>query len=398
MEQEDAGEEEPLVQAEKDQSPNFGEPDALNLAPHVLFVEWMKQYSEFVWIILFSGASAVLIWWIPTVFYRGVNVTALCCNMCGAILMAAVTTFQQVRHQSAQTYSIYKAVKFGFCAVLTNFSILIEDSERLLHTANWWLSPLNLIVNISLAMLAYQAARLASLRFKAGAHFSLALLQMENEERRMKLEIEVAEQSTSAGAKESEIAHIHSLLREHQQTRVDTELTRKHYALLLLLVLLPAGNWLIIASLQPTANTSDLMLDYTLTLSLSILGAVIARHFGTHKVIRTDVQWRTFRVNMASCILIATAHNVLFFRNFIPSLSQPETILFLKRFVQSFCGSLSSFAELIDETAVLINSKICPRDIVFRNIFYNLILCLAAFLCIVYLASGVVSLIWAIPL
>jgi len=88
-------------------------------------------------------------------------------------------------------------------------------------------------------------------------------------------------------------------------------------------------------------------------------------------------------MNVISCIFIGLAHTILIFQNYFP-LSTAIYVLLVYRFITSFCGSLSSFAGLTDDTLQLFHAKGAKRVWqATKNIFYNLFLCLIVFFIVV---------------
>jgi fluoride ion exporter CrcB/FEX len=140
----------------------------------------------------------------------------------------------------------------------------------------------------------------------------------------------------------------------------------------------------VLLSSSVATNKEEQEFDFLVTLFWSVTGALAGSWLGSQAdTSKRGVQWGTFHVNMLSCILIGIAHNVLLLREFFPYGDSIYFAIVVQRFITAFCGSESSFAGLVDETAQLYNSH-CQRKIVIRNLFYNLFLCMVVFLTIVF--------------
>ena len=56
------------------------------------------------------------------------------------------------------------------------------------------------------------------------------------------------------------------------------------------------------------------------------------------------------------------------------------------RFIVGFCGSVSSFGGLVDETMILLHGKTWKRKYnAFRNVFYNFFVCLSVYLALIFI-------------
>ena len=134
----------------------------------------------------------------------------------------------------------------------------------------------------------------------------------------------------------------------------------------------------------PNARNEFLLYDYFIFCLLSIVGALLGNYLsnaGGYNMTRS-VQWGTFRVNMMSCIIIGTINNLTLFGS---SLTESEYIsIVFYRFVVGFCGSFSSFGGLMDETIILFHNKVWKRRRnCFRNLFYNLFVCIGVYLIVI---------------
>jgi len=126
--------------------------------------------------------------------------------------------------------------------------------------------------------------------------------------------------------------------------------------------------------------------EYVMALFWSVSGAFSGRIIGGIGLIKRKktVQWPTFRVNLLSCILIGSAHNILLFRHYFPYGDHPMFDIVFRRFIIDFCGSESSFCGLIDETSKLWRTKSISKMTAIRNFMFNLIICVMVFLLVVY--------------
>eukprot|EP01156_Anaeramoeba_ignava_P012715 Anaeramoba_ignava/a4937_14.p1 GENE.a4937_14~~a4937_14.p1 ORF type:complete len:510 (-),score=124.67 a4937_14:18-1547(-) len=161
---------------------------------------------------------------------------------------------------------------------------------------------------------------------------------------------------------------------------------RRHRIIITIMLVLSMLNFLFarFPAYYPTnsIHSPGLLVYYCgITLLLNVSGA-FAGNFLTGDLNRvSSVQWGTFRTNIISCLLIATAHNVLIFRySFSDSF---KFVLFINAFISNFCGSESSWAGLIDETVNLFNADISKKFAI-RNLFWNLFVCFAFYLVLIY--------------
>ena len=163
-----------------------------------------------------------------------------------------------------------------------------------------------------------------------------------------------------------------------------------HFIVMVLLFLTPVVCYIILGVRSHRAKekeeTSFEILAYSISLMWSISGSLTGVIVGRGTQRRHDVHWGTFKVNALSCILIATAHNFLLFRHYFPFSDTEVFGMVCARFITDYCGSLSSFAGLIDETATLFNSGI-SKWVAFRNLAWTFVAGLIFFLSLVYIVG-----------
>jgi fluoride ion exporter CrcB/FEX len=255
---------------------------------------------------------------------------------------------------------------------------------------------------LALSFTMYQIGRLIALKWKSGAKFSFDLLNMENEDRRIQHEVEKEElrrlneetilNGTNYGSQTNAFTKL-TKLEQHLVEQMDKKrrhITKhmrvRHVLIIVATLVFVLANFIAVGILQYTTwNTEQNIFayDFCISLLMCVLGALAGRYI---RMIgkpdrRGQVQWGTFRVNMLSCIIIGTAHNILLLRRYIYGDSPHLTIVF-QRLIGNFCGAESNFGGFIDETTVLWNSKGCRVEAV-RNFFYNLILCTIVFFMVV---------------
>jgi len=385
-------------------------------------VVWKKRkirYDDFrtfgytiLWNVLMALFAACITFWVPSYAIWGINITSMIYNVIGSLIYAFVTTLQQVRYQYFQTYIIYDAVSGGFCSVLTTFGNFIVDTDILLGMQYGYLKALiNWTGTLFFSFTFYQLGRIIALKWKAGARFTFDLLTMENEDRRIQHEVEkeemrrlqdeenqilLSKREKDYGSVRSTITESKGMVKlvkleqhlieqmEKKQRHVTKEMKLRHILLLCAIILFIMINTIIVTVLQILSWSNDdyniFAYDFVISSIWCVLGALAGRYI--RLIGKPDrkgrVQWGTFRVNMISCIIIGTSHNILLLRRYIFGDSPYLTIVF-QRLISNFCGSESNFGGFIDETTVLWNSRGC-RMVAIRNFFYNLVLCTIVFL------------------
>eukprot|EP00761_Pharyngomonas_kirbyi_P014120 gb/GECH01014150.1/.p1 GENE.gb/GECH01014150.1/~~gb/GECH01014150.1/.p1 ORF type:complete len:1141 (+),score=236.04 gb/GECH01014150.1/:1-3423(+) len=188
-------------------------------------------------------------------------------------------------------------------------------------------------------------------------------------------------------------AHIQQQL-EKKKRHTSPWPQRRHWIILISVYVLPFISLVLVWSLPELAyyvwlepqkrDNNFAMLHFWINVIWGVSGALTGGFIGSlGRISKHDVQWGTFRVNTISCVLIGTAHNILLLRHYFPFGNREVFYIIFESFVESFCGSESSFAGFIDETTTLFNSKI-PKKVSIRNFFYNLILCMIIFFIVVY--------------
>ncbi|KAJ3433642.1 fluoride export protein 1-related [Anaeramoeba flamelloides] len=130
-------------------------------------------------------------------------------------------------------------------------------------------------------------------------------------------------------------------------------------------------------------NQSDLEFYYYIMLFLNVFGAFAGGWISGDQNKKFDIQWGTFRNNMVSVILIATAHNILVFEGIFHITTKFK--IFLLSFISDYCGSESNWAGLINETALLYRNKSIKKSIALKNLFYTLILCYLFYIILIYI-------------
>lgn len=390
-------------------------------------VIWKKREIRFdgfytlgftlLWNIIMALFAACITFWIPAYTLWGINITAMVFNVVGSMIYAFVTTLQQVRYQYFQTYIMYDAISGGFCSVLTTFGNFIVDTDILLGMQNGFYKALiNWTGTLFFSFLFYQLGRLCALKWKAGVNFTFDLLTMENEDRRIHHEIEKEEmrrihdeendillsnnemdygsqllrdnnEDVEAFAKLEKLEHFMTEQMDKKRRHVTKRMKPRHIIIIILLASVIIANCIIVGSLQYISQDSKysniFVFDFAISLIWCVLGSLAGRYIRLmgKPDRKGKVQWSTFKVNMISCIIIGTAHNILLLRNYIFGNSLYYTIIF-QRLINNFCGSESNFSGFIDDCCVLWNSK-GGRMVAIRNFFYNLVLCTVVFLMVV---------------
>ena len=369
---------------------------------------------EYFWIGLFALFTASITFWIPTLYfelpsflfiystnthtsYPLINLTSPCLNAMGSAILAYIRHTEHATQLSTQSHHICLGIRAGLCAVVSTFSLIIEDSERLLHDAPsfhptyspqswflfssifnlllhpfaWWISPFNLLLNISASMLAFHYVD----RYMKNHHEYHMNSQFASFHTWTFIWILSCVSFISwIGAYYLDYNAYWSAVDDEDDTNVTTHVNNTSHSLWM---------W---------------TFDLTFSMIWAILGAFTSQLYGNKHIHRHDVQWPTFRVNFTSCILIATTYNILKYQGFMKHV-HIALIICLRRFITSFCGSLSSFAALIEETMVIMTSKHQKSiQIAFQNLLFNLFLCLCAFFFVVHAVTILVSLMWSFPL
>jgi len=191
--------------------------------------------------------------------------------------------------------------------------------------------------------------------------------------------------------------HLHQQMIKRKR-HTSKHLQGRHVIIMLLLGLFPLINaalvtiisiydWRLVPSSVSNHAYKTMWFEFIVSMIWCNVGSLAGRYISglpLHKQKKRDVQWGTFRANMLSCIFIGTAHNILFLRQAFPYGTSHFFEVIVGRFISDFCGSESSFAGLVDETAVLWNSKEVSRWIPIKNLFYNLFVCTIVFLLVVF--------------
>jgi len=144
--------------------------------------------------VLFAVLATTIAFWAPPLLVppgsKGIDMTALCLNVIGCLVISIVTQFGRIKFQYPQTYLMYNGIKGGFCSCFTTFANLVADTGRLLLVGTWYLSIANLVLNLVLSIVAYQVGRLVALRWKREVGFVEEVVRLENPEQRMNYELD----------------------------------------------------------------------------------------------------------------------------------------------------------------------------------------------------------------
>eukprot|EP01095_Lingulamoeba_sp_RSL-Kostka_P015389 TRINITY_DN706_c0_g1_i1.p1 TRINITY_DN706_c0_g1~~TRINITY_DN706_c0_g1_i1.p1 ORF type:complete len:506 (+),score=88.66 TRINITY_DN706_c0_g1_i1:144-1661(+) len=377
------------------------------------------------WVLVFGSFASSISFWIPTYYIpqnnlvTGINLTSLLQNCIGSLIIGICTSFTRVKFQYLQTYTMYSGIEGGFCSIFTTFGNVVADTGRLLLVGVWYLSLINLALNLILSIITYQIGRYISRKWKRQVSFIGSIQRLENPESRMQYELDKqlkqkdvddffylrSEKSKNqiqvyASGRLQPLSDLnqHMVDQFEKSKRHNTlKLTTRHKLILYLCSLPFFVNCVVIIILAmsteirsnmpswfPNINDPHLTYDWFITVFLSLSGALVGGFFGGDGYnLTSTVQWGTFKVNMISCILIGCTHNVVMFRSYL-HINNYWISIFLYRFVTCFCGSESSWAGLINETMILWNGKTTKRRFnSFRNIIYNLFLCLVVFFLVV---------------
>ncbi|KAL0484923.1 5 TM domain-containing transmembrane protein [Acrasis kona] len=333
-------------------------------------------------------------------------------NIIGSSIVAYVATLQQVRFQYPQTYIIYDAITGGFCSVLTTFGNFIVDTDILLAMHNgFYKATVNWLMTLVLSFAAYQIGRILAIFWKKGSLYTVDLQVMDNEEKRIHFELlrqeaqtkqeqeSIFNKQTNYGTTLDDVERkrLNSLEQfvarqmEKKRRHVTTRLKPRHILLALTIIFIVVGNIVTVCVLQfafynqldDSDPRSFIGFDFSICLAWSVLGALSGRYIRLlgKPDRRGHVQWGTFRVNVISCIIIGTAHNILLLRRYIFG-DDVYMVIVLQRLVGNFCGAESNWGGFIDETTTLWFQKGC-KIVAIRNFFYNLILCAIIFLVVV---------------
>ena len=170
-----------------------------------------------------------------------------------------------------------------------------------------------------------------------------------------------------------------------------------HYLFAFVLFLIVLANWIVVIVFQfkskelndslpewfPNATNTFILWDWFIFSTFCIVGALLGSWLSAGRYdLMKSVQWGTFRVNMISCILIGAITNLTLFGSVFRVSEFVAVIPY--RFVFGFCGSFSSFGGLIDETVILFHgNKWRHRWNCVRNLFYNLFVCISAYLLVI---------------
>ncbi|KAJ6252176.1 fluoride export protein [Anaeramoeba flamelloides] len=131
------------------------------------------------------------------------------------------------------------------------------------------------------------------------------------------------------------------------------------------------------------STQNELEYYYYVMLFLNVFGAFAGGWISGDQNKKFDVQWGTFRNNMVSVILIATAHNILMLQGLFHL--NKKIKIFLLSFISDYCGSESNWAGLINETALLYRNKSISKSISLKNLFYTLIFCFIFYVVLIYI-------------
>lgn len=367
--------------------------------------------SRILWMVVFSGLAASIQFWIPSLYapnssHKGINVTVLLFNLIGCFIISICTAFKQVKFQYMQSYLMYDGLRAGFCSTFTTFGNLIEDTGRLILSGMWWLSFINLFATFILSFCVWEAGRFVARRWKGGVAYSKIEQVLENADQRMEYEVEkMLLSQDSPGIMQSNVFFsgsskpLYKISHHIQKQQVKSKrhlhrwwLLRRHYVILLLIAFPPLVNYIIVTTPLAYAVTqlldypsrAALVFDWTCMHMLSVAGVCVGLAVDSFTTsTRHSVQWGTFKNNIVSCILIGAAHSLLLFRHYFPFGGSYYFSTLTSRFITSFCGSESSFAGLVDETAVLFHARVQKWTWV-RNIGYNLFLCTLVFLVVIF--------------
>ncbi|KAJ3439696.1 fluoride export protein 1-related [Anaeramoeba flamelloides] len=133
-------------------------------------------------------------------------------------------------------------------------------------------------------------------------------------------------------------------------------LTKRHIFALVIMILCVILNFFLVKMplfypISDITTPDELQFYYHVMLFLNVFGAFAGGWISGDRNKKFDIQWGTFRNNMVSVILIATAHNILVLEGIFHVNKKME--IFLLSFISDYCGSESNWAGLINETAIL---------------------------------------------
>ncbi len=380
--------------------------------------------TETIWDLGMALLASTVVFWIPNFYLWNINITAVALNVIGAGINGYISAFEEVKYQYFQTYYMYSSTSGASCSVFTTFGNMIEDTYRLLFVGNPLASPVNLLSQCILGFVVYALGRWLALKYKPSAATSLAesLEKLENHDRRLRFhmdhDLEAADANaftrprTSSTFRREQKAKVFGNLSSANQEKLNDHLTdqidkrdrhispwpkKRHIAILLAIYLVPAANlalthviplhWFIPST---PATNRELVDTFIVSCFWNVTGAFIGKYLGANPA-RNKVHWGTFRVNILSCILIGTAHNVLLYRHYFPLGETRMFVIVWQRFISDFCGSESSFAGFIADTMTLIRSRSVPVRVAVRNCIYNIATGQSIFLLVVFSVGFITS-------
>ena len=109
--------------------------------------------------------ACTISFWLPNLYapifpLQDINLTSMMQNIVGAFVMGLARNFSSVKYQYPQTYKIYGATTGVFCSIFTTFANVVDDTGHLFLTGEWYASPLNLFLNLSLSLISYEIGAL----------------------------------------------------------------------------------------------------------------------------------------------------------------------------------------------------------------------------------------------